>query len=170
MVEPVRHRQTKEAATDMFDLQPPRHISTLPKPASLRIKRKSASASCGHTCRIGLGSLVPTADHPPRLRRPRCAPARPRASIVDTRDMRSLQSSRPKKISSTHCRKDGELSISGIASPDNADPIDPARQPKNRLNAKPEYKSDNPLILSSVQPGQGGFDVLQASAKTVEST
>ena len=27
MVEPVRHRQTKEAATDMFDLQPPRHIS-----------------------------------------------------------------------------------------------------------------------------------------------
>ncbi len=29
MVEPLRHRQTKEAATDMFDLQPPRHISTL---------------------------------------------------------------------------------------------------------------------------------------------
>ena len=24
--EPLRHRQTKEAATDMFDLQPPRHI------------------------------------------------------------------------------------------------------------------------------------------------
>jgi hypothetical protein len=30
MAEPVRHRQTKEAATDMFDLQPPRHIPTLP--------------------------------------------------------------------------------------------------------------------------------------------
>ena len=30
MVEPVRHRQTKGAATDMFDLHPPRHISTLP--------------------------------------------------------------------------------------------------------------------------------------------
>jgi hypothetical protein len=29
MAEPVRHRQTKGAATDMFDLQPPRHISTL---------------------------------------------------------------------------------------------------------------------------------------------
>src|SRR5450759_1943767 len=29
-VAPARHRQTKEAATDMFDLQPPRHISTLP--------------------------------------------------------------------------------------------------------------------------------------------
>src|SRR5216683_3964893 len=31
MAEPVRHRQTKEAATDMFDLQPPRHIPTLPR-------------------------------------------------------------------------------------------------------------------------------------------
>ena len=30
MAEPLRHRQTKEAATDMFDLKPPRHISTLP--------------------------------------------------------------------------------------------------------------------------------------------
>ena len=29
MAEPLRHRQTKEAATDMFSLQPPRHISTL---------------------------------------------------------------------------------------------------------------------------------------------
>src|SRR5438270_6225937 len=28
--EPLRHRQTKEAATDMFDLQLPRHIPTLP--------------------------------------------------------------------------------------------------------------------------------------------
>jgi hypothetical protein len=27
--EPLRHRQTKEAATDMFDLKPPRHIPTL---------------------------------------------------------------------------------------------------------------------------------------------
>ena len=31
MVEPLRHRQTKGAATDMFDLQLPRHISTLPE-------------------------------------------------------------------------------------------------------------------------------------------
>jgi hypothetical protein len=30
MVEPIRHRQTKGAATDMFDLKPPRHTSTLP--------------------------------------------------------------------------------------------------------------------------------------------
>jgi hypothetical protein len=31
MVEPLRHRQTKGAETDMFDLQLPRHISTLPE-------------------------------------------------------------------------------------------------------------------------------------------
>jgi hypothetical protein len=29
-VELLRHRQTKGAATDMFYLTPPRHISTLP--------------------------------------------------------------------------------------------------------------------------------------------
>jgi hypothetical protein len=29
-VELMRHRQTKEAATDRFYLKPPRHISTLP--------------------------------------------------------------------------------------------------------------------------------------------
>jgi hypothetical protein len=30
MVEPLRHRQTKEAETDMFSLPPPRHIPTPP--------------------------------------------------------------------------------------------------------------------------------------------
>src|SRR5258705_3046276 len=30
MVEPLRHRQTKGAGTDMCYLKPPRHISTLP--------------------------------------------------------------------------------------------------------------------------------------------
>jgi hypothetical protein len=30
MAEPLRHRQTKGAETDMFYLTPPRHISTLP--------------------------------------------------------------------------------------------------------------------------------------------
>ena len=39
MAEPVRHRQTKEAATDMFDLQPPRHIPTLPKPEELELSK-----------------------------------------------------------------------------------------------------------------------------------
>jgi hypothetical protein len=31
MVEPLRHRQTKGAETDMPGLQPPRHIPTLPE-------------------------------------------------------------------------------------------------------------------------------------------
>jgi hypothetical protein len=39
MAEPVRHRQTKEAATDMFDLQPPRHIPTLPILVVLTVRR-----------------------------------------------------------------------------------------------------------------------------------
>ena len=30
MAAPLRHRQTKEAATDMLSLKPPRHIPTLP--------------------------------------------------------------------------------------------------------------------------------------------
>src|SRR5580704_10110947 len=50
MVEPLRHRQTKEAATDMFDLQPPRHISTLhsrdcqPGPRKVCLQRCCGSA------------------------------------------------------------------------------------------------------------------------------
>jgi hypothetical protein len=36
MVEPLRHRQTKEAATDMFSLPPPRHISTYMRPTLSR--------------------------------------------------------------------------------------------------------------------------------------
>ena len=31
MADPLRHRQTKGAATDMVDLTPPRHIPTLLK-------------------------------------------------------------------------------------------------------------------------------------------
>ena len=37
MAEPVRHRQTKGAATDMFGLQPLRHTPTLPTTASRSI-------------------------------------------------------------------------------------------------------------------------------------
>src|ERR1700719_1202284 len=33
MADPLRHRQTKGAATDMDDLRPPRHIPTLPQAA-----------------------------------------------------------------------------------------------------------------------------------------
>src|SRR5215207_631303 len=36
MVEPLRHRQTKGVVTDMFDLKPPRHTSTLPNSAQQR--------------------------------------------------------------------------------------------------------------------------------------
>jgi acetolactate synthase I/II/III large subunit len=36
MVEPVRHRQTKGAATDMFVLPPPRHTPTLPETHKFR--------------------------------------------------------------------------------------------------------------------------------------
>ena len=57
MVEPLRHRQSKEAATDMFSLQPPRHISTLPE----------ASVSCVAAIRPELG-LKPKCQiaQPPR--------------------------------------------------------------------------------------------------------
>jgi len=37
MVKPLRHRQTKEAATDMFDLKPLRHTSTLPNCEELSV-------------------------------------------------------------------------------------------------------------------------------------
>jgi hypothetical protein len=42
MADPLRHRQTKGAATDMVDLRPPRHIPTLPLADStlLASKRK----------------------------------------------------------------------------------------------------------------------------------
>ena len=43
MAEPVRHRQTKGAATDMFDLQLPRHTSTLPRSLGVGI-----NARCGY--------------------------------------------------------------------------------------------------------------------------
>ena len=37
MAEPLRHRQTKEAETDMPGLPPPRHIPTLPRELSMRM-------------------------------------------------------------------------------------------------------------------------------------
>ena len=45
MAEPLRHRQTKGAETDMFSLQPPRHISTLPPPPG-RSSGNNATVSC----------------------------------------------------------------------------------------------------------------------------
>jgi hypothetical protein len=60
MAELLRHRQTKEAATDMFTLQPPRHIPTLPfasvelswnvgfTPNSGRIAARQRTDASGH--------------------------------------------------------------------------------------------------------------------------
>src|ERR1035441_9923850 len=48
MVEPLRHRQTKGAATDMFYLTPPRHISTLPKTEVAALGRYVRSPENGH--------------------------------------------------------------------------------------------------------------------------
>ena len=45
MVKPLRHRQTKEAATDMFDLKQLRHTSTLPGHAGMTVTRRTMSAS-----------------------------------------------------------------------------------------------------------------------------
>jgi integrase len=38
MADPLRHRQTKGAATDMVDLTPPRHIPTLPTAGVLHLR------------------------------------------------------------------------------------------------------------------------------------
>jgi hypothetical protein len=64
MVEPLRHRQTKGAATDMFSLQPPRHISTLPtcmvRPCVARGFRRSVGSSVLHQCiRPLIGACAP---------------------------------------------------------------------------------------------------------------
>src|ERR1700732_4980673 len=52
MADPLRHRQTKGAATDMVDLRPPRHIPTLPTPAvpcspAIGGNRRSAAGAAG---------------------------------------------------------------------------------------------------------------------------
>jgi Putative MetA-pathway of phenol degradation len=60
MVEPVRHRQTKGAATNMFNLQLPRHIPTLPKCEILRESNSSLQCPQRRTLveqRLSLSSL-----------------------------------------------------------------------------------------------------------------
>jgi hypothetical protein len=61
MVEPLRHRQTKEAATAMFNLQPPRHISTLHEagvPPSSRLRPLSNEHRTHHRGIVYLNSLA----------------------------------------------------------------------------------------------------------------
>src|SRR5438270_11892577 len=43
MADPLRHRQTKGAATDMVDLTPPRHIPTLPRADPGRLSRRNGA-------------------------------------------------------------------------------------------------------------------------------
>ena len=53
MVEPLRHRQTKGAATDMPGLPPPRHIPTLPTtddPSAHGDDRVGSESDLGTVC------------------------------------------------------------------------------------------------------------------------
>jgi hypothetical protein len=63
MVELLRHRQTKEAATDMFSLKPPRHIPTLPIAANLA---GLAEVSCRRQSRHDVLAASITARDPSR--------------------------------------------------------------------------------------------------------
>ena len=60
MVEPLRHRQTKEAVTDMFYLPPPRHISTLP--IAKQLSARGISAYWGWPEMPDTHSMVPLAS------------------------------------------------------------------------------------------------------------
>jgi hypothetical protein len=53
MADPLRHRQTKGAATDMVDLTPPRHIPTLPGEAIRGPSRSSTALDPKPTAQTG---------------------------------------------------------------------------------------------------------------------
>src|SRR5271169_4641831 len=68
MVEPLRHRQTKGAATDMPGLLPPRHIPTLPKPSRGRLARDPSPPEADGGLSIqGLWSRFPFTEQDGRL-------------------------------------------------------------------------------------------------------
>jgi hypothetical protein len=50
MADLLRHRQTKEAETDMADLTPPRHIPTLPQLDDLVDPIRHLNLSCMASC------------------------------------------------------------------------------------------------------------------------
>ena len=60
MVAPLRHRQTKEAETDMFDLQPPRHISTLHFATDIEALNLGSALEVLRTCHNLAGWIGPT--------------------------------------------------------------------------------------------------------------
>ena len=80
MADPLRHRQTKGAATDMVDLTPPRHIPTLP---NLPVPGWG---------REGLESAQPCRSRALRRRSPHHPICRPLSSCIANR---GLLSSRP---------------------------------------------------------------------------
>jgi len=57
MADPLRHRQTKGAATDMVDLTPPRHIPTLPNSADPDGYRERQV--CGQRRSISGAAIIP---------------------------------------------------------------------------------------------------------------
>src|SRR6516165_3100575 len=85
-VEPVRQRQTKGAATDMFGLQPPRHTSTLPisDPLGPRLPLtvKQPPSGIPHACH--------TKTNSERYRRAACAFAVGRSGIQRIEQRSSL--------------------------------------------------------------------------------
>src|SRR6185503_11828850 len=70
-VELVRHRQTKEAATDRFYLQPPRHISTLPErtsgPGAQHMSASRQQPTFEEARRFDLSLAYPPRLYPTRL-------------------------------------------------------------------------------------------------------
>jgi hypothetical protein len=61
--EPLRHRQTKGAATDMFYLTPPRHISTL---TVVQVKSNS-NMECARQAAQRLPEFTEDTDAPQRI-------------------------------------------------------------------------------------------------------
>ena len=64
MVEPLRHRQTKGAETDMPDLPPPRHFPTLPRTdfrRSVRFYRHRRKNSKLSVVSIIVANMMPSA-------------------------------------------------------------------------------------------------------------
>jgi hypothetical protein len=101
MAETLRHRQTKEAATDMFSLQPPRHIPTLPNSAiGLCDRHRGTCFDSGRH-----GSLAPIAGGAvgsPRQDYPRNRTRRPAAVATGMGHNRTLM---PQSIERAHDTK-----------------------------------------------------------------
>src|SRR6516225_644312 len=65
MAAPVRHRQTKGAATDRVDLQPPRHTPTLPPSLKGGFRSFTNTGVDGWVAPIGSRGEIPTGSDTP---------------------------------------------------------------------------------------------------------